>query len=507
MLFSFTIYLEYDFARLNGYDDVENDLFYLWMYSMIFLIFPYIMQCAVCIIKTTKWNRMKKNNPIRMHEYLKNYFLVIYGLTIISGFYGSIALLRSKWFYFEMFWIPLREKELNSLKSLRFMNVVVFETIPQFIGQLWYVLIVAPKSDVSENISSIVFISMTFSVLGIIYSLMYELSVICESCKPRASKFNNMITISTDFSIESPELTLIQSFVYDKIDLCFKSTIEQCRVSKTVDWLQNTSKMSVDIETYYIVNQIESLKSITAYSEISIFYDNDSINWFENNDDKKNNTKIDDKHLQLLFANRVKESIENFGILTTIENEKFVSSIMNVFKLKDESQFQVQGFGNIYITDKDENKIIDSSDNNNDDTSTGVGFEAFGKDYRQGWSGELPAIGDVEIVHNECTQIVFIQIAAHRKCKHKFQHKWQEVLLFMVFTDLELYGRTFLKISVHNFIWVPFGFMHAYVNFSLVYEVFVLLFFCDLRYLLLGCFVFCFLLIARGVSFLAELAR
>ena len=94
-----------------------DDLYFLWIFSAVFLVVPYTMQCVVCLRTTMKWHRMRKDNPVRIHEYLKDYQLLIYGLTIISGFYGTIALLQSKFLYFEFFWIPLKKSELKPLKT------------------------------------------------------------------------------------------------------------------------------------------------------------------------------------------------------------------------------------------------------------------------------------------------------------------------------------------------------------------------------------------------------
>ena len=76
---------------------------HLWMFSAFFLFVPYILSCGVCIYFTIKWSKQNYDNPMRLHKYLKNYKVYIYGWTITSGFYSAIDLSRSKLFYFEFF--------------------------------------------------------------------------------------------------------------------------------------------------------------------------------------------------------------------------------------------------------------------------------------------------------------------------------------------------------------------------------------------------------------------
>ena len=372
VLFTFILYLEYTIAKNDNSDDMD-ELYDLWLISITFLIFPYIFQCVVCLNITMKWyrsNAKRMIHPVRIHDYLKSYILFIYGLTIISGFYGSIALLRSKFFYFDFFWIPLKTNELKILKSLRFINIVLLESIPQLMCQIFY-LFTKSLSD-NNDINSIVFISMTFSVIGIIFSFMTELSHIIEFFKPREGKYNNEIIIDTNFNIETSELTLIQSFVYDKIDTCFKATFENCRNANVVEWLESSNNMSLDVETYYIRNQIASLKNITVYSEITLLFDDKTIGTTTTAPTTsttattattdKDITIVGDKantHAIQLFANKVRQSIENFGIITTIENEKFVESVMNTLGFKDKSKFKLQGFMNNVLKDKNGNEIND----------------------------------------------------------------------------------------------------------------------------------------------------
>ena len=106
--------------------------------------------------------------------------------------------------------------------------------------------------------------------------------------------------------------------------------------------------MSFDVEIHYIPNQIASLKNITVYLEKTLLFDDKTIGTTAAataTTTDKDITIVGDHAIQL-FANKVRQSIENFGIITTIENEKFVESVMNTSGFKDKSKFKLQGFGN-----------------------------------------------------------------------------------------------------------------------------------------------------------------
>ena len=70
-----------------------------------------------------KWN----NSSFYISYYINKYDSFLIGVTIVSGFYTSVELARSKMFYFDRFCLSLKEVDYMDVQNWRFFNTVLLE--------------------------------------------------------------------------------------------------------------------------------------------------------------------------------------------------------------------------------------------------------------------------------------------------------------------------------------------------------------------------------------------
>ena len=200
IVFTITLYVEsriiitmdndnsnYNYNSNSNYGAGVNDPFksleYLFYFALGFTIGPYILSCMIAIYHVERW-RHQRQEIVR--QWFEHYDRLIYGLTIISGFYCSIQLCKSKLFYKECFHLTLKENEWKKLGNFRFVNIVLIENIPQFYIQLIYLLnytsfsLNGNESESQQSSANIVLFSMLFSTLSILMALMSQISRLCQ---------------------------------------------------------------------------------------------------------------------------------------------------------------------------------------------------------------------------------------------------------------------------------------------------------------------------------------
>ena len=161
------------FKLTHGIIDFWTDLIFglilyyqtnnLFIASFCFVIVPFLMQCFISVFFLFKWKHWKESHRIRFERYLNKYEILIYLFTLIFGFYNTIDLVQSRLFYYQLFNMPLKRNESASLKKYRFINIILLENIPQIAINIIYCI------TYSQNYSNIVFFSLTFSILSILF--------------------------------------------------------------------------------------------------------------------------------------------------------------------------------------------------------------------------------------------------------------------------------------------------------------------------------------------------
>ena len=87
------------------------------------------MSCIVGIIFILKWNKWKQDYPTRLKLWLTKYETLLLFFSLFGGFYATIDALRTKLFYFDFFYFPLKKQEVNQLIYLRFINILILEKL------------------------------------------------------------------------------------------------------------------------------------------------------------------------------------------------------------------------------------------------------------------------------------------------------------------------------------------------------------------------------------------
>ena len=249
--------------------------FFLSAFAVIFTIIPFIMQCIICIKFVLEWKYKRSSindDSQRLLCYLKKYEILIYLSTMFAGFYNSIDLFKSQIFYKKYFLFPLKTKEYDQLRKYRFVNVIMLENIPQLILQLIYIFTINNGGSGVSNISPIVFISMTLSILSIIFAIVKEsarIAAIRYDDNNFMTNYSHVTSMKGYFIIESSKLNYYHNFSHKKIQQCLKIVMDTCGDHKC--WT-NTNDFLYNIEIYYIKDMISNLDQCRAYFEIITKY-------------------------------------------------------------------------------------------------------------------------------------------------------------------------------------------------------------------------------------------
>ena len=239
---------------------------------------------------------------------LGKYDVLMYGLTTLIGFYCTLDLCQSKLFYLPMFNLQLKRSESERVSNFRFINVVILENIPQLAIQIAYLF---QNSNAGSSVSSLVFISMTFSILSIIMSFLLQISRICHLLS-RNNKleglFTHKIEICGILSIQSSKLKRRHVFAHSQLEQSMYDVLNTCEHAN--QWHQR-SDTRYTIEIYYIKNYIKTLRKIDATFIINVF------------------TFADYKRISQTF----KHTIEEMGDQSMVNHTKIRSTIQSNLRI------------------------------------------------------------------------------------------------------------------------------------------------------------------------------
>ena len=246
----------------------------LYYYSVIFVAFSYLLSiiCGVFFIEILRM----RTNTNHYNNYFKRYNWLVVTCLIIIGFYPTFMLIGSKLFYFEFFNLHLNDKDKIKLLNCHFMVSVIFENIPQLMIQFNYYFIYH-----NENVTPILFISMLFSILSLLHSLLSQILRLCRSCHKRRNKYLRRDVVTFRLIIESTGLKKYHRMAYRKIESCLKTALDHSCINS-----QQGSQLDIhySIKIISIASHIKLLNKISVVGHVII----DSQLLSDNND--KNNT-------------------------------------------------------------------------------------------------------------------------------------------------------------------------------------------------------------------------
>ena len=256
---------------------LENRLFLLTCVSISLLLLSYFGSIIVCIIWNVKWNAWREHNADRIHGYLQKYSILLMGFTVISNFYVTVDLLRSKLFYFEAFYFPLTKCEYTMLNKYKFINITLLENVSQIIIQIIYLLYSEYRT-----VNSIVFISIVVSAFSIFLSIM-------KCCVNDGSeqfqihslekKFGQKLVIDGSFTIESDKFVKFHAFSHNKMKKCLTKFIKKQVDLKLVRGDSNVTinDISFAFDVYHIENDVEIENQLTIYFILEILHFENSV--------------------------------------------------------------------------------------------------------------------------------------------------------------------------------------------------------------------------------------
>ena len=251
-----------DLAALVVYFYYKEDEL-IFIFGCVFTFVPYFVSCIVGIYTIEQWRNNKLVNRMRM--WLNEYSIVLYLVTITSTFYGAVDLCKSKVFYFECFGLPLRNIDYIQLLQYRFLNLTILENLPQLVIQCYYLNRVVTESVFNHPI---VLLSMIFSIISMLLSIVSQVSRVCQRMNPQSEEYYEQLVIESYLVIRSEHLGQHHAFCHKRVESSIYNTLYNIENVKNI---MNRSDISFQIECYNIDDKIEIDNEIRAYFQINIF--------------------------------------------------------------------------------------------------------------------------------------------------------------------------------------------------------------------------------------------
>ena len=141
----------------------KSSLFIILLLSVIFIIVPMAVTLyQLYDVSSKKWS---KNDELR--GYLSGHLYSLYMVSIICGSaFAGIKLFRSRLFNLSVFDIPLSKQQSLHFETKKVYSTILLENVPQLILACWYIV------ESNKGANSIVFLSMGFSVISIIVTII-----------------------------------------------------------------------------------------------------------------------------------------------------------------------------------------------------------------------------------------------------------------------------------------------------------------------------------------------
>ena len=180
-------------------DYPSNSLSSLLVASIVFIVFPVIVSLYQLFYHIKKWQR---NDDLG--QWITDNITLLYILSVVTGSsFAAIELCTSSCFNLHQFSMPLSQMEINKYQTKRVYSTVLLENIPQFIIQIIFISSIQNDSNNIDN--TIVYISMVFSLLSIIISV---LSLISRRNILRATDY-----VSISFDVELTDASKCRNLV------------------------------------------------------------------------------------------------------------------------------------------------------------------------------------------------------------------------------------------------------------------------------------------------------
>ena len=122
----------------------------------------------------------------------------------------------------------------------------------------------------NSDVSPIVFMSLTFTILSLFFSFLSQLSRLCQILRRRDFRFLNNDLITCRLTIKCKDLQRYHQCTQKKIENCLMSVL---KASPSLMELHQRLDTSFEIEVFEIQSSIESLQSIDVLFDATILSD------------------------------------------------------------------------------------------------------------------------------------------------------------------------------------------------------------------------------------------
>ena len=263
-------------------------IFILLFPSIGFILLAYIGQLCVCTYYIRKWTKGENDSIHRLSKYIASYGAYIVGTAVFgANFYNVIDLMQGQFLTQSCFNLSLKKTEYDSIKTLKFINVVLIENIPQIVIQLIYLMYfdddeidIDGQSDNENNdglllfdtggSNMFVYVSVLMSFLSLLFSTIRQIHRYFDYLQLKnewKNKFSDKTTINGNFTIKCDKLNFGHGFANKSIQKCFNDFLGEAEGKE--QWNGNT-RFEYDIEIYYITIHAHTTDGITVYYQITI---------------------------------------------------------------------------------------------------------------------------------------------------------------------------------------------------------------------------------------------
>ena len=323
----FCVIMYYEYKAADDIDD-EETVWFLFLFSLLFVALPFIVECIIAVYWINRWKNWKDNNPIRLWEYLEKYEIFLYFLTVTGGFYNGIDLVKSKLFYKPYFNLPLKSNEYIRIRRYRLYNIVICENVPQLIIQMVYIVY---NINIGKRVNLVAFISVVITILSLTYLLLIEISHYVNQRNGKTNpSFAHECQVTGYIHLNSKDLLEYHCFCQNKIQLSLNDLL-----SMHINGVSKTSSMSYAMEVFYIRDRIRILKECDIYFDIKFGSKDEQVvsqmtdqvvSIFQSiNDNNTTISYIDDKN----YLQQLKKSLTKRLLLSSIDSIQILNLNVN----------------------------------------------------------------------------------------------------------------------------------------------------------------------------------
>ena len=204
------------FFKLLGYtadrytDGIWSLMLYLegsrlWIYALLFSFGSHALSVMVGLLFIIKW---RTGSNLYVRGYANQYDKLVMFLAVTAGFYGAAEMVSSHLSHLNALSLQIQREDMSMIQNLRILNCIFLESLPCFVIQILYLQSLR-SFDLNGN--NITLITMTFSVLSILFGALTVIQRASSKCI-NLQRAQNGRTISMKFYLKEKETGIIKGY-------------------------------------------------------------------------------------------------------------------------------------------------------------------------------------------------------------------------------------------------------------------------------------------------------